>query len=98
MLNHSRLLRIRSVRRSISEDGVTTHDAIIVNENDAVVVQLKGLQLKGMAPLTDDQLFYVYRCLRCQNGSQCLTPLHEPIFIDIEVGIFCSLLPDSKNS
>ena len=24
-------LRIRSVRRSISEDGVTTHDAIIVN-------------------------------------------------------------------
>ena len=50
-------LRIRSVRRSISEDGVTTHDAIIVNENDAVVVQLKGLQLKGMAPLTDDQRF-----------------------------------------
>ena len=50
-------LRIRSVRRSISEDGVTTHDAIIVNENDAVVVQLKGLQMKGMAPLTDDQRF-----------------------------------------
>ena len=38
-------------------DGVTTHDAIIVNENDAVVIQLKGLQLKGMAPLTDDQRF-----------------------------------------
>lgn len=50
-------LRIRSVRRSVSEDGVTTHDAIIVNENDAVVIQLKGLRLKGMAPLSDDQRF-----------------------------------------
>ena len=50
-------LRIRSVRRSVTEDGVTTHDAIIVNDNDAVVIQLKGLILKGMAPLTDNQRF-----------------------------------------
>ena len=50
-------LRIRSVRRSVTDDGVTTHDAIIVNENNAVVIQLKGLRLKGMAPLTDDQRF-----------------------------------------
>ncbi len=50
-------LRIRSVRRSITDDGVTTHDAVIVNENDAVVIQLKGLRLKGMSSLTDEQRF-----------------------------------------
>ena len=50
-------LRIRTVRRSGGEDGVTTHDAVIVNDDEDVVVQLKGLRLKGMAPLEDDARF-----------------------------------------
>jgi len=50
-------LRIRSVRRSGSDEGVTTHDAVIVNENGDVVVQLKNLRLKGMAPLKDEVRF-----------------------------------------
>ena len=50
-------LRVRSVRRSCDDDGVTKHDAIIVNEDSKVVVQLKGLRLKGMKQLTDENRF-----------------------------------------
>ena len=41
--------------------GVTVHDVLIVGADDAPVIALKGLRLKAMAPVPDDQKFSLQR-------------------------------------
>jgi len=50
-------LRVRTVRRSIDDQGVTTHDAVVVNEDNAVVMHVLGLRLKGMTPIPEGERF-----------------------------------------
>ncbi len=50
-------LRVRTVRRSIDDQGMTTHDAVVVNEDNAVVMHVSGLRLKGMAPISEAERF-----------------------------------------
>jgi acyl carrier protein len=54
-------LRLRSVRTQVEDAGVTVHDVLIIGEDDAPVVALKGLRLKAMAPVPDDQKFTLER-------------------------------------
>ena len=48
-------LRLRSIRSASEDAGVTVHDVLIVGSDDAPVLALKGLRLKAMAPVPDDQ-------------------------------------------
>ena len=41
--------------------GVTVHDVVIVGDDDAPVLSLKGLRLKAMAPVDEDQAFTLER-------------------------------------
>ena len=50
-------LRMRSLRTAVEEAGVTVHDVVIVGDDDAPVMALKGLRLKGMAPVSDGDAF-----------------------------------------
>ena len=50
-------LRMRSLRTAVEEAGVTVHDVVIVGGDDAPVMALKGLRLKGMAPVSDGDAF-----------------------------------------
>ena len=50
-------LRVRTVRRSIDDQGITLHDAVVVNEDNATVMHISGLRLKGMAPIPEDERF-----------------------------------------
>ena len=54
-------LRMRSVRISSEEGGVTIHDVVIVGDDDAPVIALKGLRLKSMAEVPEDQKFSLLR-------------------------------------
>ena len=54
-------LRLRSVRTQVEDAGVTVHDVLIIGDDDAPVVALKGLRLKAMAPVPDDQKFTLER-------------------------------------
>ena len=54
-------LRLRSVQISTQEDGVTVHDVLVVGEDDAPILALKGLQLKAMATVEDGQRFSLDR-------------------------------------
>ena len=54
-------LRLRSVQTGHQEDGVTVHDVLVVGEDDAPVMALKGLQLKAMATVEDGQRFSLDR-------------------------------------
>ena len=54
-------LRMRSVRISSEEGGVTIHDVVIVGDDDAPVIALKGLRLKSMAEVPEDQKFSLSR-------------------------------------
>ena len=54
-------LRLRSVQTAHQDDGVTVHDVIIVGEDDAPVMALKGLKLKAMATVDDGQRFSLSR-------------------------------------
>ena len=54
-------LRLRSIRIAAEEAGVTVHDVLIVGSDDAPVLALKGLRLKAMAPVPDDQKFSLDR-------------------------------------
>ncbi|MBT4060275.1 MAG: SDR family NAD(P)-dependent oxidoreductase [Euryarchaeota archaeon] len=54
-------LRMRAVRRGAEDDGVTIHDCMIVNQDSKPVVALKGLRLKGMAPIDSDDYFSLNR-------------------------------------
>ena len=54
-------LRLRSVQTAEQGDGVTVHDVLIVGEDDAPVLALKGLQLKAMATVDEAQRFSLDR-------------------------------------
>ena len=43
------------------EDGTTVHDVLVVGADDAPVMALKGLRLKAMANVPDDQRFSLER-------------------------------------
>ena len=54
-------LRVRSYRRGEEDGGITIHDAMVFDRNQKPVVSLKGLRLKGMAPVPDDLKFNLKR-------------------------------------
>ena len=54
-------LRLRSIRIATEDAGVTVHDVLVVGSDDAPVLALKGLRLKAMAPVPDDQKFTLDR-------------------------------------
>ena len=54
-------LRLRSIRMAVEDAGVTVHDVLVVGSDDAPVLALKGLRLKAMAPVPDDQKFTLER-------------------------------------
>ena len=54
-------LRLRTVQLDNLDDGTTVHDVLIVGDDDAPVMALKGLRLKAMANVADDQRFSLER-------------------------------------
>ncbi len=54
-------LRLRSIRIATEDAGVTVHDVLVVGSDDAPILALKGLRLKAMAPVPDDQKFTLDR-------------------------------------
>ena len=58
---HRDSLRVRSYRRGDEEGGVTKHDAMVFDQNMKPVVSVKGLKLKGMAPVPDELKFSLNR-------------------------------------
>jgi 3-hydroxymyristoyl/3-hydroxydecanoyl-(acyl carrier protein) dehydratase len=54
-------LRMRSLLVAVEAAGVTVHDVVIVGDDDAPVLALKGLRLKGMAPVSDSDAFRLDR-------------------------------------
>ena len=54
-------LRLRSIRVAVEEAGITVHDVLVVGSDDAPILALKGLRLKAMAPVPDDQKFTLDR-------------------------------------
>ena len=54
-------LRVRSYRRGNEEGGVTKHDAMVFDQNMKPIVSIKGLKLKGMAPVPDELIFSLNR-------------------------------------
>ncbi|CAI8404096.1 MAG: Phenolphthiocerol synthesis polyketide synthase type I Pks15/1 [Marine Group II euryarchaeote MED-G33] len=54
-------LRVRSYRRAEEEGGVTVHDAMVFDRNQKPIVSLKGLRLKGMAPVPEELQFSLKR-------------------------------------
>ena len=49
-------MRLRSVKTATEDAGVTVHDVVIVGDDDAPVLSVKGLRLKAMA-VDSDQAF-----------------------------------------
>ena len=54
-------LRMRSVKVSSEDSGITVHDVVIVGDDDAPVLSLKGLRLKAMGEVPEDQRFTLER-------------------------------------
>ena len=54
-------LRLRSLRTKVEDAGVTVHDVLIIGEDDAPVLALKGLRLKAMAPVPENLRFELER-------------------------------------
>ena len=54
-------LRVRSVKVATEDSGVTLHDVVIVGDDDAPVLSLKGLRLKAMGEVPEDQRFTLSR-------------------------------------
>ena len=54
-------LRMRSLRVAVEDAGITVHDVVIVGDDDAPVLALKGLRLKGMAPVSAEDSFTLDR-------------------------------------
>ncbi|MGB0173457.1 MAG: beta-ketoacyl synthase N-terminal-like domain-containing protein [Candidatus Poseidoniaceae archaeon] len=54
-------LRLRSIRMAVEDGGVTVHNVLVVGSDDAPVLALKGLRLKAMAPVPEDQKFTLER-------------------------------------
>ncbi len=55
------VLRLRSIRTAVEDAGVTVHDVVVVGDDDAPVLALRGLRLKAMAPVPDYQQFTLPR-------------------------------------
>ena len=55
------VLRLRTVQLEALDDGTTVHDVLVVGDDDAPVMALKGLRLKAMANVADDQRFSLER-------------------------------------
>jgi hypothetical protein len=55
------VLRMRSLRISVGDAGITVHDVVIVGDDDAPVLALKGLRLKSMAPVAKEDAFTLQR-------------------------------------
>ena len=55
------ILRMRSIRTAVEQDGITVHDVIIIGDDDGPVLALKGLRLKSMAPVPKEQQFTLDR-------------------------------------
>jgi len=58
---HDEPLRLRSVQTAHHEDGTTEHDVLVVGDDDAPEVALKGLRLKAMGTVTEEQRFTLDR-------------------------------------
>ncbi|HIF46726.1 MAG TPA: acyltransferase domain-containing protein [Candidatus Poseidoniales archaeon] len=54
-------LRMRSIKMSSEEGGITVHDVVVVGDDDAPVLALKGLRLKAMGMVPDEQKFSLQR-------------------------------------
>jgi len=54
-------LRLRSVLSGKEEGGITVHDVVVVGDDHAPVIALKGLRLKAMAPVPEEQKFSLER-------------------------------------
>jgi hypothetical protein len=54
-------LRMRAIRRGAEDDGVTIHDCLVVDQDGKPVVSMKGLRLKGMAPISEGESFSLNR-------------------------------------
>jgi len=54
-------LRVRSVKVGSEDSGVTIHDVVIVGDDDAPVLSLKGLRLKAMGEVPEEQRFSLQR-------------------------------------
>ena len=55
------VLRMRSLRVGVEEAGITVHNVVIIGDDDAPVLALKGLRLKSMAPVPEEQRFILER-------------------------------------
>jgi hypothetical protein len=55
------VLRMRSLRVGIEEAGITVHNVVIIGDDDAPVLALKGLRLKSMAPVSEQHRFILER-------------------------------------
>ena len=49
------------MRVSEEERGVTVHDVVIVGGDDAPILALRGLRLKAMSPVPEDEKFSLQR-------------------------------------
>ncbi|RJU88565.1 MAG: KR domain-containing protein, partial [Candidatus Poseidoniales archaeon] len=54
-------LRVRSIKQATEDAGVTVHDVVVVGDDDAPVIALKGLRLKAMGEVSEDQRFTLER-------------------------------------
>ena len=52
---------MRSLRVGVEEAGITVHNVVIIGDDDAPVLALKGLRLKSMAPVPEEQRFILER-------------------------------------
>jgi hypothetical protein len=52
---------MRSIKVATEDSGVTVHDVVIVGDDDAPVLSLKGLRLKAMGEVPEDQRFSLQR-------------------------------------
>ena len=50
-------LRVRSVKVASEDAGVTVNDVVVVGDDDAPVLSLKGLRLKAMGEVPEDLRF-----------------------------------------
>ncbi len=55
------VLRMRSLRIAVEPDGITVHNVTIIGDDDAPVLALKGLRLKSMAPVLEEDKFTLER-------------------------------------
>ena len=54
-------LRVRTVKVASEDAGITVHDVVVVGDDDAPVLSLKGLRLKAMGEVPAEQKFSLQR-------------------------------------